>query len=188
MAERRARSSSLPEGNRVRQICPFAPATLQDRRLYIRGRAVDFPCSVNWYKKGRDVLLYPRQLIAPIFCPSQWFEMNKDRADAQDLWGGKPARVTDGWGGRWEVTRRKVRSEMGGGGGCLLHVGGLSLVEVAGATVSIVVWQVDGGTVQIEVAAARTAGGEAADRTTTPAQTQTKQSKTDAYSNSSTLW
>ncbi len=50
----------------------------------------------------------------------------------------------------------------------LLSVGGLRLVEVAGTAVGVVVRQVDGGTIQVEVAAARAAGGEAADRTTTP--------------------
>lgn len=61
---------------------------------------------------------------------------------------------------------------------CLLHVGGLSLVEVAGAAVGVVVRHVDGGAVQIEVAAAGTARGEAADGTTTSAQKQTKQLQT----------
>ena len=51
---------------------------------------------------------------------------------------------------------------------CLLGVGSLSLVEVAGTAVGVVVRHIAGGTVQIQVAAARTAGGEAADRTATP--------------------
>lgn len=58
---------------------------------------------------------------------------------------------------------------MGGQSLGSLHVGGLCLVEVAGTAVGVVVRHVDGGTIQIEVAAAR-AAGEAAHWTAAPGQ------------------
>lgn len=64
-------------------------------------------------------------------------------------------------GGRGRETSRAL---------CLFGVGGLCLVEVTGAAVSIIVWHVDGGTIKIKVAAAWTAGREAADWTSTPGQ------------------
>ncbi len=55
-------------------------------------------------------------------------------------------------------------------GRCLFGVGGLRLVEVTCAAVSIIIGHVNGGTIQIKVAAARAAGGEGADWITTPDQ------------------
>lgn len=81
--------------------------------------------------------------------------------------------------GRWvnvTVGRASGRnSERGYGGGrwgeslCLLNIRGLGVVEVVGAALGVVVRNVAGGSVQVEVAAARAAGGEAADGTATPA-------------------
>lgn len=50
------------------------------------------------------------------------------------------------------MTRRKVGNE--GGLLCLLRIGSLSLVEVAGAAVSVVIGHVNGGAVQVEITAA----------------------------------
>lgn len=67
------------------------------------------------------------------------------------------------WRCRSQVDEMKVkwvsggeRGEKRGTGGllCLLGVGGLRLIEVAGAAVGVVVRHVGGGTVQVEVAAA----------------------------------
>lgn len=170
MADRRARTSSLPEEDRVRQHCPFAPVTpqLEDER---QGRVVDFPCSVNWYKKGRRRAARALRPALPKttahrsnLLSSQWFEMNRHHAAAEEV-----VRERRGEGKkRWGVMTR-------GAGGVrgslwLFGVGGLCLVEVAGAALCVVVRQVDGGAVQIEVATSWAAGGEAADLTPTPGQ------------------
>lgn len=54
MAERRARTSSLPEESRERQHCPFCLCDSPRLEALLQGRAVDFPCSVNWYKKHKN--------------------------------------------------------------------------------------------------------------------------------------
>ena len=76
-------------------------------------------------------------------------------------------------GGEVEVSEeargggRRMRGSL-----CLLGVGGLRVVEVSSAAVGVVVRHVDGGSVQVEVAAARAVGGEAADRTATPGRSE----------------
>lgn len=70
----------------------------------------------------------------------------------------------------------------------LLDVGVWRLVKVAGAAVCVVVWHVDGGAVQVEVAPAWAARGEAADRTATPGQNKRKKSLNLQHFRKHRLW
>lgn len=87
------------------------------------------------------------------------------------------------YGGRWcgrkwsELGgKRGAEGDWGGSGrvGSSLGGGSLSVVEVAGAAVGVVVRHADRGAVQVEVAAAR-AAGEAADGTTASGGTREEQ-------------
>lgn len=181
MAGRWARTSSLPEGSRVRQNCPLVPVTLQDWRLHFRGGRWIFPAVFTDIKRAACCLAHSAQLTknsSSLQSIGRWFERNTDNSDVEDLWG-KTVR-------RSQVDEVKVgsdearRGEKWGtrGSPFLLGIGGLRLVEVTGTAVGVVVWHVDGGTIQIEVAATRTAGGEAADWTSTPDRSKvTKQLK-----------
>lgn len=89
--------------------------------------------------------------MAPNLLTSQWFEMNEERVDAEDLQEGKLGAGGRGGGG-W-VGGDEGQGEVRGVGGSLLSlsVGGLRLVEVAGPAVGVVVRHVHGRSVQVEV-------------------------------------
>lgn len=160
MAERRARTSSLPEESRERQHCPFCLCDSPRLEALLQGRAVDFPCSVNWYKKHKNSSSLWSSVQSVVWNEGIW----KTMVTLRIFWG-KLCAGHWWWEVRWgEGGERGIRESL-----CLLDAGGLRLIEVTGTAVSVVVWHVDGGTIQIEVAAAR-AAGEAADWTPPPGQ------------------
>lgn len=158
MAERRARTSSLPEESRERQNCPFCLCDSPRLEALLQGRALDFPCSVNWYKKHKNSSWLWSSVQSVVWNEGIW----KIMATLRIFWG-KLCRSPVVGG---KVRRGKSEESESQ---CLLDAGGLRLIEVTGTAVGVVVWHVDRGTIQIEVAAAR-AAGEAADWTPPPGQ------------------
>lgn len=103
MANRQARTSSLPEENRIRQYFPFAPVTLHNWRTYFRGGWWIFPAELTDTKRAecsqRALPGFTKNNSSSLRSSVQSVAWNKWRPRRR--WGScgeNEAQVTGGWG------------------------------------------------------------------------------------------